>query len=127
MGVEFDRTVRNGEAEGCADGAFDELDLAAVGANKLGGDDEAQARAAAARRSLKGLEQMLARTRRDAGAGVRHLDHHHGTLAPAGEPDLIADRLPLSLVSRPESASPATGSTGAHKIEQARVVEGALK
>jgi 2-oxoglutarate dehydrogenase E1 component len=39
----------------------------------------------------------------------------------------IGDRLPLSCVSRPESASPATGSMGAHKIEQARVIEGAFK
>jgi 2-oxoglutarate dehydrogenase E1 component len=42
-------------------------------------------------------------------------------------PTLIEDRFPLSCVSRPESASPATGSMGAHKIEQARVIEGALK
>ena len=42
-------------------------------------------------------------------------------------PKLIDDRFPLSCVSRPESASPATGSMGAHKIEQARVIEGAFK
>jgi 2-oxoglutarate dehydrogenase E1 component len=42
-------------------------------------------------------------------------------------PELIEERFPLSCISRPESASPATGSMGAHKIEQARVVEGALK
>jgi 2-oxoglutarate dehydrogenase E1 component len=41
-------------------------------------------------------------------------------------PALVEDRLPLSCVSRPESASPATGSMGAHKIEQARVIERAL-
>ena len=42
-------------------------------------------------------------------------------------PALLDDRLPLTCVSRAESASPATGSMGAHKIEQARVIEGALK
>jgi len=34
----------------------------------------------------------------------------------------IADRLPLAMVSRSESASPATGSSGAHKLEQARLI-----
>jgi 2-oxoglutarate dehydrogenase E1 component len=42
-------------------------------------------------------------------------------------PAAIEERFPLSCVSRPESASPATGSMGAHKIEQARVIEGAVK
>jgi 2-oxoglutarate dehydrogenase E1 component len=42
-------------------------------------------------------------------------------------PRLLEERLPLSCESRPESASPATGSMGAHKIEQARVIEGAFK
>jgi 2-oxoglutarate dehydrogenase E1 component len=41
-------------------------------------------------------------------------------------PELLDGRHPLSCVSRPESASPATGSMGAHKIEQARVIERAL-
>ena len=30
---------------------------------------------------------------RDARAGVRHLDHHHGALAPPGDADLIARRI----------------------------------
>jgi 2-oxoglutarate dehydrogenase E1 component len=42
-------------------------------------------------------------------------------------PELVQDRFPLRCVSRPESASPATGSMGAHKIEQARVVQQALE
>jgi 2-oxoglutarate dehydrogenase E1 component len=42
-------------------------------------------------------------------------------------PDMIERRLPLSCVSRPESASPATGSHGAHKIEQARLIEQAFR
>ena len=42
-------------------------------------------------------------------------------------PDMIERRLPLSCASRPESASPATGSHGAHKIEQARLIETAFR
>ncbi len=42
-------------------------------------------------------------------------------------PELLQDRFPLQCVSRHESASPATGSMGAHKIEQARVVATALE
>jgi 2-oxoglutarate dehydrogenase E1 component len=41
-------------------------------------------------------------------------------------PDLVGRRFPLSCVSRPESASPATGSTSAHKLEQARLMERAF-
>jgi 2-oxoglutarate dehydrogenase E1 component len=41
-------------------------------------------------------------------------------------PEMIGQRLPLQCATRPESASPATGSLGAHKIEQARLVEQAL-
>jgi 2-oxoglutarate dehydrogenase E1 component len=35
-------------------------------------------------------------------------------------------RWPLALVSRPESASPATGSSGAHKIEQGKLIRRAF-
>ena len=35
-------------------------------------------------------------------------------------------RWPLALVSRPESASPATGSSGAHKIEQEKLIRRAF-
>ncbi len=41
-------------------------------------------------------------------------------------PEVLGGRLPLSCVSRPESASPATGSHSAHKIEQDRLVDQAL-
>jgi 2-oxoglutarate dehydrogenase E1 component len=41
-------------------------------------------------------------------------------------PDLLDKRLPLSCVSRPESASPATGSTSAHKLEQGHLIERAF-
>jgi 2-oxoglutarate dehydrogenase E1 component len=40
-------------------------------------------------------------------------------------PDVFVGR-DVKCVSRPESASPATGSSGAHKIEQARLVDAAL-
>ncbi|MCP4658830.1 MAG: hypothetical protein GY856_25750, partial [bacterium] len=40
--------------------------------------------------------------------------------------DELCGRWPLSSVSRPESASPATGSTAAHKQEQAEVIDQAL-
>jgi 2-oxoglutarate dehydrogenase E1 component len=41
-------------------------------------------------------------------------------------PAMLGASMPLESVSRPESASPATGSMGAHKIEQARLIERAL-
>jgi 2-oxoglutarate dehydrogenase E1 component len=44
----------------------------------------------------------------------------------ARQQELFGDRHPLSLVSRPESASPATGSHAAHTIEQAMLIEEAF-
>ena len=38
----------------------------------------------------------------------------------------LSDRFPLSVVSRPESASPATGSDKAHKLEQAKLMDEAF-
>ena len=38
----------------------------------------------------------------------------------------LLGKYPLSVVSRPESASPATGSASAHKLEQARLMEQAF-
>jgi 2-oxoglutarate dehydrogenase E1 component len=40
--------------------------------------------------------------------------------------DLFADRHPLSVVSRPESASPATGSKAAHDLEQRMLLDEAF-
>ena len=40
--------------------------------------------------------------------------------------DTLLDRYPLRLVSRPESASPATGSAGAHKLEQEQLIRQAF-
>ena len=41
-------------------------------------------------------------------------------------PGIIGSRLPLSVVSRPMSASPATGSHSSHKLEQQRLIDEAL-
>src|SRR6185437_9022701 len=60
MGVELDRAIRNGEAEGRADGAVDKIDVAAMCAHQLGRDRETEAGAAGAGRALERFEQMLA-------------------------------------------------------------------
>jgi 2-oxoglutarate dehydrogenase E1 component len=41
-------------------------------------------------------------------------------------PGLVGPRFPLSCVSRPESASPATGLTSAHKLEQEHLIQRAF-
>jgi 2-oxoglutarate dehydrogenase E1 component len=41
-------------------------------------------------------------------------------------PSLVGNRFPLSCVSRPESASPATGSMSAHKLEQEHLIQRAF-
>jgi 2-oxoglutarate dehydrogenase E1 component len=41
-------------------------------------------------------------------------------------PEILENRLPLRCVARPESASPATGSSGAHKLEQRMLIEEAF-
>ncbi|HET6340305.1 MAG TPA: 2-oxoglutarate dehydrogenase E1 component [Polyangiales bacterium] len=41
-------------------------------------------------------------------------------------PGLVGNRFPLSCVSRPESASPATGSMSAHKLEQEHLMQRAF-
>jgi 2-oxoglutarate dehydrogenase complex dehydrogenase (E1) component-like enzyme len=40
---------------------------------------------------------------------------------------MLNGRFPLRCVSRVESASPATGSNSAHKLEQARLIAEALE
>ena len=39
---------------------------------------------------------------------------------------IIGERLPLSVVSRPAAASPATGSKASHDLEQQRLLAEAL-
>jgi 2-oxoglutarate dehydrogenase E1 component len=41
-------------------------------------------------------------------------------------PDLLGERLPLSVVARDASSSPATGSAASHRMEQAHIVEQAF-
>src|SRR5947209_5658354 len=54
--VEIDRAVRNREAEGRADGAFDEANLTAVGAHQFGDDGEPEPNTAGAGRALERFE-----------------------------------------------------------------------
>jgi 2-oxoglutarate dehydrogenase E1 component len=44
----------------------------------------------------------------------------------AAWPTVFPDRPPLQGITRPESASPATGSHGAHRLEQQRLIDAAL-
>src|SRR4030081_1481809 len=57
---QFHRPVGYRDPEGRADGAFDEIDLTAMGADQFGGDGEAQPTAAGPSRGLECLEQMFA-------------------------------------------------------------------
>src|SRR5262245_7488770 len=88
--AELDGAVGNRDPEGCPDGPFDQPDVAAMPAHQLGGDRQAEAGAARARRSVESLEEMHARLVRYAGAGVRDLDDDDRALAPAGHAHLIA-------------------------------------
>ena len=45
---QFHRAVRDRDPEGGADGAFDQMDVAAMGADQFGGDRKAEAAAAGA-------------------------------------------------------------------------------
>src|SRR6516165_4557220 len=82
--------VGNRQPQGCADGAFDQPDVAAMGAHKLRGDSEPKAGTAGAGRALKCLEQMRLRFLRKAGASVGNLDDNDRALATPGDPDLVA-------------------------------------
>src|SRR6185369_13331726 len=86
--LQLDRAVRHHDPEGGADGAFDQVDVAAVGADQLGGDREPEPAAAGPAGALERLEQMLARLLRHAGAGIGHLQNRHRALATAAEANL---------------------------------------
>ena len=91
--VELDRAVRDGDAEGRADGALDQLDLAAMGAHQLGRDGEAEAGAAGAGRALERLEQVRARLLGQPGPVS---ETSITTTAPSRRPvdaDLVARRI----------------------------------
>src|SRR5204862_1706994 len=72
--VEIHRAVGDGQAEGRADGAFDQADLAAVRAHQLGDDREPEPDAAGAGRALERLEQMRAGFLRPSRTGIGDLD-----------------------------------------------------
>ena len=52
-GQQFHRAVGDRDPEGGADGAFDQVDVAAMGADQFGGDGEAEATAAASSKKGK--------------------------------------------------------------------------
>jgi 2-oxoglutarate dehydrogenase E1 component len=75
------------------------------------------------------LPNALARYR--AGTPVYWVQEEPRNMGPwyfinAHEHDVVGDRHPLTLVSRPESASPATGSSAAHAIEQRMLIDEAF-
>src|SRR5689334_2181505 len=74
-GKQFHGAVGDDDSEGGADGAFDQMDVAAMGANQLGGNRKAKAAAAGAAGGLERLEQMSPGLRGDAGAGVGDLEN----------------------------------------------------
>src|SRR5665213_4459839 len=92
-GVEVDRAVGDRDAEGCADGSRHQTDFAAMGADQLGRNDEAEPSAAGARGALKRLKHMGLRLFRNPGASIGHLNHHHGAVAASGDADLVARRI----------------------------------
>ena len=83
-------TGRSGidDPEGRADGAFHQMDVAAMGADQFGGDRKAQPAAAGPARGLECLEQMLAGLGGNAGAGVGDLDNGDRALATPGDANL---------------------------------------
>src|SRR3974390_3537741 len=93
MELEVDRAAGNGDVESCPYRPRHQADIAAVRVHQLGGDGKPEASTARAGRALECLEQMGARLFRHALAGIRHLDHHYATFAPASDEDLIAGRI----------------------------------
>ena len=65
-------------------------------------------------------------TRRSSGSRRSRATWAPGTSSTRATPELFEGRLPLSLVSRAESASPATGSKAAHELEQKMLLDEAF-
>src|SRR5580692_2827785 len=86
---QFHRAVGNRDPEGGADGALDQVDFAAMGADQFGRDRKPEPAAAGPAGGLERLEQMVAGFGGHAGAGVGHLDDRDRALAAAGDPDLL--------------------------------------
>ena len=78
-------------------------------------------RASSSRRS-----RATATGRRSSGCRRSRATWAPGTSSTRACAELLGDRLPLSLVSRAESASPATGSKASHDLEQKMLVEAAF-
>ena len=74
-----------------------EVEAAAVAADELGGDDEAEAGAALADAAAEGLEQVLARPQRQAGTGVEHPDF--AAAVGLARPDRDAARAPSASIA----------------------------
>src|SRR5687767_2676129 len=85
-GRERGQTIGNHHPEfGAGRARGDELDLAAMGAGQLAGNDEAQPRAARPAGALECFEQMIARLLRDAWTIILDHDHDIGAAAVGGE------------------------------------------
>src|SRR6185437_9100165 len=87
-GEEFHRAVRNDDAEGGADGALDELNMAVMGADQFGGDREPEPAAAGPAAALERLEQMVARLLRHARTGIGHFEDRDRPLASTTDANL---------------------------------------
>src|SRR5271154_1493478 len=84
-GEQLHRPVRDHDPERGPDGALDQRDGAAMGADELGGDGKPKPAAAGAAGALERLEQMIARLLRNAGAGVGYFHDRDRALAPPGD------------------------------------------
>ena len=85
---QFHRPVRDRDPEGGADGALDQMDVAAMGADQFGGNRQPEPAAAGPAGGLERLEQMVAGLWRHAGAGVGNLDDRDRAFAAPGDADL---------------------------------------
>src|SRR3954447_14491896 len=93
--MEFHRTVRYGDPEGGADGAFHEVDVATVGADQFGGNRQPEPAAVGPPGALESLEQVVAGFLRNARPGIGNLQDGNGALASAGNTDLVGRGIAL--------------------------------
>src|SRR5437879_6724538 len=90
---QFHRPVGYCDPEGRSDGAFHQMDVAAMGADKFGGDREPQSAAAGPACCLECLEQMIAGLLGNAGTGVGNLDDRDRAFAAPGDANLLGCRV----------------------------------
>src|SRR3954454_25357016 len=93
--MEFHRTIRYGDPEGGANGAFHKVDVAAVGADQFGGNRQPEPAAVGPARALESLEQVVAGLLRNACTGVGNLQDGNRALAPPGNTDLLGRGIAL--------------------------------